>query len=675
MSDSGNGGREQVFAELGALAVAAERGRQGEGHADERQVSQRAGSILAAITEQVSDSFIVTDADFKVAYANRAFCRLFGYSVEEVRGKTPGLFNAEPASAQIQTEIYRTVRSGGEWRGVLENIRKDGSVFPCELSVSSIIDQSGQTLAHVGIQRDISERVEAEQALARKVTQLSSFLNNIPDMAWLKDADSRFIAANRAFGAATGVDPDVLIDHTCAVCFGEEAAATHRADDLKVMQGKTQVRFEEKIVDPSGSEVWLETIKSPILNDSDEVVGTVGIARDITERKLAKEQAVRLEEQLRHDQKMKAIGKLAGGVAHDMNNMLAAIMGLASAMQQDTDSDDPRQEDVAGILAACEKGHDLTRNLLGFAREGKYRRESLCLNQCIGEVRKLLMRTIPKGVAFRTDLAPELPLVEGDSGQINQVLVNLAINAVDAMRGAGGLTFATRQVHLEDPDPSGPPALPPGSYVRIQVSDSGAGMSAETRGRAFEPFFTTKPTGEGTGLGLSMVYGTVENHRGAVLLDSDEGQGTVVTIYLPALEGGVAQDPSDPGSEPAIGQGSGTVLLVDDEDVVRASAKRILERLGYQVVVAQGGQAALDIYRAKRDEIDLVILDLIMPEMGGEETFHKFKQIDPDVRILASSGHIEEATREQLVARGAAEFVQKPYTLKQLAEAVARMLA
>jgi two-component system, cell cycle sensor histidine kinase and response regulator CckA len=393
--------------------------------------------------------------------------------------------------------------------------------------------------------------------------------------------------------------------------------------------------------------------------------------RDLAQRKIAEAEKERLAQKLQRAQKMEAIGNLAGGVAHDMNNILAAIMGLCELIKLEDLPGAETRADLESITGACKRGRDLTQNLLGFARKGKYRKERVNLNKLVGEVMALMTRTGSKKVAVYGHLDPSLGGVEGDPTQLNQVLVNLAINASDAMPEGGTLRFTTTRALIdESAGRTFDPWLAPGAYIKLEVSDTGSGMPPQVRERAFDPFFTTKPQGKGTGLGLSMVYGAVINHGGAVLLNSEEGHGTAVTLFLPEHKSLSASPSGAPKERDHLYRGTGTILLVDDEAKIRKMGRRILEHLGYQVILAGDGEEALRQFQERREEIALVVLDLIMPVMDGAETLRRLRQLDPATRVLISSGFSEEMGAEM----EAVGFIQKPYTLELFSEKVSEAL-
>jgi len=387
----------------------------------------------------------------------------------------------------------------------------------------------------------------------------------------------------------------------------------------------------------------------------------------------------RLEQQFQQAQKMEAIGRLAGGVAHDMNNVLGAVMGAASMLKLETTTGDPRSEDVDTILSACRKGRALTRDLLGFARKGKYIKEVVSLNDVVEECQALLRHTIPKKISVTKDLDANLELIEADKSQIGHALMNICINAADAMSGEGVLKISTRNLSLKESPEAAFRGFRAGTYVEMKIEDNGSGMDEDTMERVFEPFFTTKEKGHGTGLGLSMAYGVVKNHDGIITIESEQRKGTKVTLYLPSC-GEKTQvllterEPEKVTPPKSSDETQGVILIVDDEAMIRNSVKRLLEKMGYVVLTAAGGRDALKVYDEQKEQISLVILDLIMPEMDGTETFYALKNIDAEVRILLSSGYSKDNKIEKLLKSGATGFVSKPFDLKGLSDSIDKAL-
>jgi signal transduction histidine kinase len=394
--------------------------------------------------------------------------------------------------------------------------------------------------------------------------------------------------------------------------------------------------------------------------------------REALERKRAEERAARLSAQLEQAQKMEALGTLAGGVAHDMNNILAVIMSAASVLDRELATNDPRNEHVKDILAASRRGRSLVRNLLGFAHKSKFIKEVFSMNEVIDEIARLLERTINKKILIEKRVQSGGPYyIEADRSQIEQAIMNLCINGVAAMNDMGTLILSLRNtllteaslVHTPYLEPN---VLKPGRYVDIEVSDTGKGMDSETLEHIFEPFFTTKPSGEGTGLGLSLVYGTVKSVGGAIKVHSQPNAGTTFKLLLPESEELEVRDAEMVRRPLQINQGK--VLLVDDENLIRRTGARLLKKLGYDVILAQNGQEAIDIYQREKDHISLIILDLIMPLMDGAEAFIQLKRINPQAKILIASGYEKTKMVETILTHGAAGFIQKPFDIDELSQ-------
>ncbi len=394
------------------------------------------------------------------------------------------------------------------------------------------------------------------------------------------------------------------------------------------------------------------------------------VSRDIGELKAAYEEKEKLEAQLKQAQKMEAIGTLAGGIAHDFNNLLMGVQGHNSLMMCDPEFPPRHRENLKGIDACILSAADLTRQLLGFARGGKYVVKPVALNRLIDACSRMFGRT-HREIDVQTRFQEPLWDVAGDRSQIEQVLLNLFVNAWQAMPAGGTLKVATENRHLAE-EAARPLGLAAGRYVRIAVADSGEGIDPEIQQRIFEPFFTTKERGRGTGLGLASVYGIVKNHGGTVTVSSRRGEGALFHIHLPAADG-TATETLPPAEAPR--QGSGTILLVDDEPVILDVVAAMLQNLGYTVLTADSGQAALDLYRAHRGQVVLVILDMVMPGMNGGETFDRLKAIDPAVRVLLCSGYSIDGRASQILARGCNGFVQKPFDMGQLSEKIRAAIA
>jgi len=390
--------------------------------------------------------------------------------------------------------------------------------------------------------------------------------------------------------------------------------------------------------------------------------GTLFILRDISEKK-------RLEAQLHYIERMEAIGTLAGGIAHDFNNLMMGMLGNISLILYDSGPDYPHYERLKTIEELIQSGSELTSQLLGYARKGKYVLGPVNLNKIIKESSVTFGRA-RKEIVIHRELADDLFTVKADASQIEQALMNLFINAGDAMPDGGELFLQTANV--SDKDMKGKPYTPkPGKYVMIKVKDSGSGMDQKTITRIFEPFFTTKEMGRGSGLGLASAYGIIKGHDGYINVESEKGHGSVFCIYLPASEVPIPKVPEVPEH---IERGDETILLVDDEEIIIDVGAQLLERLGYTVLEARGGEEAVRIYRENRDKIDMLILDMIMPDIGGGEVYDEIKKINPDVKILLSSGYSINGQATEILKKGCNGFIQKPFNMKNISKKIREVL-
>jgi PAS domain S-box-containing protein len=479
------------------------------------------------------------------------------------------------------------------------------------------------------------------------------------------------------------LDPDLTIRHVNSKmkqwyaenlplegrkCFRCYHNADEPCDPCPTVRALSSGRPEFDVVPGlEGSEVeWVELFSYPIKDrETGQTTGVVEFVRDITEKR-------RLEQQLQQAQRLEAVGTLAGGVAHDFNNLLMGIQGRASLMLASAEEDHPFRDQLLGIEEHVASASELTRQLLGFARAGKYQVRPLDLNQVVQRCAGMFGRT-RKEIKLHFDLADGLPAVEMDGGQIEQVLLNLLLNAWQAMKGGGSVHLATGLVRLDGDEPWSQ-GLPAGSYIRLSVTDTGPGIPADVQPRIFDPFFTTRGSGRGAGLGLASAYGIVHNHNGAITVHSDPGQGASFLIHLPVSDRPAGPRRTGRARAPVTGRASGTVLLVDDEAFVLDIGRRMLERLGFTVLCANTGEQALRIYREQRDRIDLVVLDMIMPQMSGGEVFDRLKELDPEVQVMLSSGYSIDGEAAQILARGVLGFLQKPFKLQQLREKLQELL-
>lgn len=436
----------------------------------------------------------------------------------------------------------------------------------------------------------------------------------------------------------------------------------------KIVEGEKTGINEYTALRKDGSTFPVMVHSAPVYKEG-RAVGLRGFIIDITDRKKAEEEHRKLEVQFQQAQRFEALGTLAGGIAHDFNNLLMNIQGNTSLMLCEIHNTHPNFKPLKNIQKQVKSGAQLTRQMLGYARKGKFNVKPIELNKVLDESAATFGRT-RKEISIQRDFEDDLFPIEADRGQIEQVLLNLYVNAADAMPGGGNLYLKTKNVsHLNIKSNQYNPR--PGNYVELTISDSGIGMDRPTLEHIFDPFFTTKEMGRGTGLGLASVYGIIKSHDGYIDVESEKGQGTTFTIFFPATLKAL-EEPAEAVAE--LIRGSGTLLVVDDEDLVLDVAANMLEKLGYTALTAQNGTEAVEIFEAHKDEIKMVVLDIIMPGMGGGEVFDKIKTINPDVKVLLSSGYSVDGQAIELLERGCNGFMQKPFTMEELSGKVEQIL-
>ena len=542
--------------------------------------------------------------------------------------------------------------------------------LPVEIKAMGMYEQSDANgkafIGTYGVARDVSFRKEAEEALRNSEAKYRDLVQNANSIILRRDSQGNITFFNefaqKFFGYS---EEEILGKNEIGTIVPEKDS---NGQDLTAMIrdiGLHPERYatnENENMRRNGERVWVAWTNKAIHDREGNIVEILCIGNDISERK-------HLEAQLQQAQKMEAIGTLAGGIAHDFNNLLMGIQGYTSLTLMDIDSRHAHHERLKGIERLVQSGADLTRQLLGFARGGKYEVKITNLNELIEKSSEMFGRT-KKEITIHVKYQKNIWTVEIDQGQIQQVLLNLYVNAWQAMPGGGDLYIETENVSLAEVDVR-PYKLDPGRYVRISIADTGVGMDESTKQRIFDPFFTTKEMGRGTGLGLATVYGIIQNHEGFITVYSVKGKGSTFTIYLPASGKKVTEEKILPEE---ILKGHETLLLVDDEEIIIDVGKEILETLGYKVFIARSGREAIEKYRKNHDTIHMVILDMIMPDMGGGDTYGAFKEINPNVKVLLSSGYSIDGQATEIMDRGCNGFIQKPFTIKSLSKKLREIL-
>jgi len=596
--------------------------------------------------------------DEQYVFVNDRFAEMHGYKPEELLKKEYlELIHPDDREALKQTASKRLKGEAVPQQYEVRRLKKDGATIWCEM-MATRIEYAGRP-AVMGNVIDITERKRSEEALVQAKEDWENTFDAITDMVMLLDNEHQIFRVNKAVAEALNTTKESLVGKKCYEAIHGRSRPIRRCPLMQTM----------KTLEPHTTEITLSNLgrtficsTSPILNHEGKLTGYTHTLKDITDSK-------RLEAQFQQAQRMEAIGTLAGGIAHDFNNLLMGIQGYVSLMLVDIDSTHPYYKRLKNIESQVQSGAQLASNLLGYARKGRYEVKLLNLNQLVKETSDTLGRT-RKDITIHRELAKDLFAVKADQGQIEQILFNLYVNAADAMPGGGNLVLKTMNTSHKDMkgklyDPK------PGDYVLLTVTDTGIGMSKKTMERIFDPFFTTKEKGRGTGLGLASAYGIIKSHGGYIDVESKRRQGTTFSVYLPASEKKVRKVVK---VAERFTKGTGTVLLVDDEEVILEVGRELLETMGYRVLIAKNGKEAVRVYRKNQDDIDIVLLDMVMPNMGGGEAYDRMKEINPDIKALLSSGFSIDGEASEILERGCNGFIQKPFTMKELSGKIREIL-
>ena len=618
------------------------------------------------LLENLNEIVMMVDNDDRVLFVNRRFTELLGYPPEEIIGRIGH-------EVLLDTAHHDLIRSANNQRlervysqYEVEFIAKDGTRIPFLVNGSPLFDAEGKVVGSIGALTDMMARHATEEALrqserllreAQQVAHLGHFLLDLGQRRWEGSAvldeilgiDARFPHTLRA-GAAL-----------VAPAFRRQAADHFGAS----LREHTRLEFDCQIIRPSDRQTrWVSLAAEFEEGEASHPTRILGTVQDITERK-------RLEQQLIQAQKLEGVGTLAGGIAHDFNNILAMILGSADLMGQEARAHPDLARQVERIKEAAERGASISRQLLVFSRPDQGEFKPISLGHTISELRGMLEHFLPKTIQIETVIRVDPGLIVGDSGQIYQALMNLALNAADAMPQAGRLTLTVFSARREDLKAKF--NLPPrGPYIGIEVADTGVGMGSEVVEKIFEPFYSTKEKGKGTGLGLAIVHGIVKSHSGFIEVQSRKGEGTTFTLYFPAIDDLIQARAPEP--EPALPARTATILLVEDEIVLKEVLQESLTDAGHTVLTASNGLVALDVFREHARAIDLVITDLGMPEMGGEELFRRLRALSPDLKVMVSSGYLDGLTRDHLLQMGVCRVLQKPYRLKAIHDEIKAVL-
>ena len=608
--------------------------------------------------------------DFVIEAANTSYCNMLGYTEEELIGKHLKDIT-HPESLEENLRKQQELAQGLIDHFQMEKtfITKDGRLVHGILDANLIRDESGKPSYFLGSVLDISERKQALETLRESEEKFKAIASSANDAIILQDSEGLITYWNPAAETLFGYTSEEMIGKDPHhVLMPEKYREQYQIGFQQFLKTGTGAAVGKAVeltaIHKTGMEFPIEISVAPV--DMQGSYWATAIIKDITERK-------QLQQQLQQSQKMESVGRLAGGVAHDFNNLLTSITGNVALAMMDISSGDPLLDTLGEINQAAESATNLTRQLLAFSRKQIIKPKVIDLHELIGNMHKMLKRLIGEDIDLQTLRAEKLECIKADPGQMEQILVNLAVNARDAMPNGGKLTIEIADTILDEAFHKNHPDIVPGEYVVLAVSDNGEGMSEETKRRVFDPFYTTKAMGEGTGLGLAMVYGIVKQHDGHILVDSQLGKGTTFKVYFPRVEEpGEIMSPKRRTAD--LPEGTETVLVVEDEPMVRNIAIRILKRQGYKVRHADSGGNALSLVRNENLTLDLLMTDIVMPHMNGRELAEELKAVSPELKILFTSGYTEDVIAHHGVLDEGLDFIAKPYSPQDLAKKVREVL-
>ena len=606
---------------------------------------------IAATAFEAQEGIVVTDADSAVLRVNLAFSRITGYAAEEIIGRKMSLLKSGRHDRAFYDAMWERILHDGFWRGEVWNRIKNGEVHPHWLNISTVRGGDGAITHFVGTLLDITERMDAEEHLRESRMRFQAVIEQSNDGVTVADLEGRYLMVNPAFCAMTGYSQDELLNMRVTDLL-PKGSEPHLF--LQVTHDKRAGRRESILLCKGDRRIMASVSGSLLKIGAAQFV--LGIVQDITDLKRVEEEREKLRAQLLQAQKMESLGSLAGGVAHDMNNVLGAILGLASSSLRTEPPTAPSRQAFETIIKAAERGGKMVNSLLSFARKRTTELRQLDVNEILQEEVHLLERTTLARVRIELDLAVDLRPILGDASALTHAFMNLCVNAVDAMPENGTLTLRTHNLGQD--------------WVEVVVEDTGTGMPKEILDRALDPFFTTKEPGKGTGLGLAMVYSTVKAHHGEMEIQSESGRGTSVHLRFPACE--PTAQPSEPEPETPTGYSMGPlgILLVDDDPLVRDSTCMLLEVLGHKVTTASSGEEALEkLERGLQPE--LVILDMNMPGLGGRGTLPRIRSGWPALPVLLATGRVDQVALDLVKTDGNSTILSKPYSMEEMEAKIA----
>ena len=635
---------------------------------EKRQLTEQRDAVLTRLQlhiERMPLAYLLAGPDMRYSAWNPAAERMFGFTEAEVLGKHPFEVIVPPLSQAAVGKVFERLKAGDmDAHGECENKTKDGRVITCDWSNTPLLGENGEFIGCISLAQDITSRREGEKTLRLRDRAIQAVSQGIlitdPNLP-----DNPIIYASHGFERITGYRADEVLGRNCRLLQGQETEPDAVATVRSAIRDGRECSVELLNYRKDGTKFWNALFVTPVRDDDGRLAHFVGVQADVTGRRV-------LEQAFHQSQKMEAVGQLAGGVAHDFNNLLTIISGYSDILLSTLGASDPVRESVKAISEAGGRAASLTRQLLAFSRQTVLEPKVLELNAVLRETEKMLRRLIGEDILLTAVLDPHISRVKVDPGQLDQILMNLSVNARDAMPRGGKLTLETRNVDLDGQYAQSHVEAEGGRYVMLAVTDSGSGMTPEVMAHIFEPFFTTKGVGKGTGLGLSVVHGIVKQSGGRIEVYSEPGLGTTFKIYFPAIK--ELADSAKESAEKGDMRGTETILLVEDEDGVRGLALLVLQTYGYNVLAASDGRRALRAIENHQGSIDLLVTDVVMPGMGGGELAEAVKKQFPHMKVLFSSGYTDDSAVRQGILEAEVAFLQKPYSPQSLARKVRQIL-
>jgi len=620
------------------------------------------------ILSQLHDYVIITDPQGRILFVSPQLLQLGSRRQEDVIGQPfTKLFMARYGADQPPEEILQATLDGG-WQGVIETLVDPDAPHILDARSFPIRDTSGEIIAMMGIAEDRTFRHEVLDELSRREQQMRFTFDDAPIGAAVIGLDGRAIRVNSELCRMTGYTREEMEGKSFQDLTHPDDVDMTRAQYDQLIQGKLdQYQMDKRYVCKDGSGLWVSLSVRLVRDRDGQPLYALAMMEDISDRREAQAALRKQEAQMRNATKMEAIGRLAGGIAHDFNNQLTVVKGYAEMLLRELDPDGSQHESVEEIRAAAQRAADLTNQLLVFGRKRALRAEMLDLNQVLREMGGPLARMLGEDIELSTIVDPDLGAVKVDRAQLQQMIVNLVVNARDAMDPPGRITIETANVSIAQHQFAECPLLSAGPYVMLSVADTGEGMDEETRRNVFEPFYTTKPQGEGTGLGLAMVYGLVQSSGGHVEVESNPGEGSVFRVYLPTVRAGEQSGTPAEATPPQASGDGRTVLLVEDEEAVRHVLVRELRLAGYTVLEAADAREAIPLGEHYTEPIDLLVTDVVMPGMKGPQLAEKLLRVRPRMEVLFISGYSEPITLDD---NRQVNLLRKPFSPAELTEAV-----